>query len=619
MFDKVRPLLTSNSLSKSKEIINKDTNKDSNKVEIIITFTTCKRLDLFKQTVNSILNHWTDINKIDYWFCVDDNSCENDKKEMTNIYPWINYYMKSNDEKGHRQSMNIIWNKLNELKPVYWIHMEDDFLFHYKTNYIEQAIDGLKCNDVKQILFNRNYGEIIDSYNTKGHINATNTTNIVLHNHFINNCNYINCHYWPHYSFRPSLTETKTILELGNFDSKNQFFEMDYAKKWTASGHKSGFFNRITCRHIGRLTSDRNTKIVKNAYDLNNEAQFSPVTNLEEDIAKFSENKIKIINLERRPDRKAETIQKLLDARFEPDEYEFINAVDGSTLEPTLFIKNLFAGNDFGNRKGFIGCALTHYNLWQQLANDSTNTYYVIMEDDFTLSADFKDRLDTLNQNGELLKKELLFLGYHMFEKDRKLNFDIYNNTIETVKIVPLNTNVYIGGTFAYSINKKGATKMLDYIKTNGIKHGIDYLIKLNTGLHGYECQPQIVFSEWNENGAKIDSDIQNIYDRLDFSNISENLESYFTFIPNLDIIGNDIYYHNKTIQEQMTIAYNDNECIGFNTLGFFKNTKVNDISNLKPSQYFKDGDGFYIKTHHLTKNKTNTIKIKMLCNWTSS
>jgi hypothetical protein len=362
--------------------------------------------------------------------------------------------MKSNDEKGHRQSMNIIWNKLNELKPVYWIHMEDDFLFHYKTNYIEQAIDGLKCNDVKQILFNRNYGEIIDSYNTKGHINATNATNIVLHNHFINNCNYINCHYWPHYSFRPSLTETKTILELGNFDSKNQFFEMDYAKKWTASGHKSGFFNRITCRHIGRLTSDRNTKIVKNAYDLNNEAQFSPVTNLEEDIAKFSENKIKIINLERRPDRKAETIQKLLDARFEPDEYEFINAVDGSTLEPTLFIKNLFAGNDFGNRKGFIGCALTHYNLWQQLANDSTNTYYVIMEDDFMLSADFKDRLDTLNQNGELLKKELLFLGYHMFEKDRKLNFDIYNNTIETVKIVPLNTNVYIGGTFAYSINK---------------------------------------------------------------------------------------------------------------------------------------------------------------------
>ena len=36
---------------------------------VIITFTTCKRLDLFQQTVNSILNMWADINMIDYWYC----------------------------------------------------------------------------------------------------------------------------------------------------------------------------------------------------------------------------------------------------------------------------------------------------------------------------------------------------------------------------------------------------------------------------------------------------------------------------------------------------------------------------------------------------------------------
>jgi hypothetical protein len=39
--------------------------------------------------------------------------------------------------------------------------------------------------------------------------------------------------------------------------------------------------------------------------------------------------------------------------------------------------------------------------------------------------------------------------------------------------------------------------------------------------LHSYECQPQLVFSEWNENGKKIDSDIQNIYDKLDLLNIN--------------------------------------------------------------------------------------------------
>ena len=53
---------------------------------------------------------------------------------------------------------------------------------------------------------------------------------------------------------------------------------------------------------------------------------------------------------------------------------------------------------------------------------------------------------------------------------------------------------------------------MLDYIEQNGIKHGIDYLNKIIPNLQSKECEPQLVFSEWNENGKQIDSDIQNIY-----------------------------------------------------------------------------------------------------------
>ena len=34
--------------------------------------------------------------------------------------------MKTPKEKGHRESMNIIWNIISEEKPTYWIHMEDD-------------------------------------------------------------------------------------------------------------------------------------------------------------------------------------------------------------------------------------------------------------------------------------------------------------------------------------------------------------------------------------------------------------------------------------------------------------------------------------------------------------
>ena len=604
------------------------------KPQIFISFTTCKRLDLFKQTIYSMLNHWLDINKIDYWFCVDDNSSNEDRLEMKNRFSWINYYMKSHEEKGHRQSMNIIWNKLNELKPNYWIHMEDDFLFYNKMNYIGEAINALNElneSNVKQILFNKNYGETIQNYNTRSHDNIDDKINnkFVLHNYSIGNFSYPNCHYWPHYSFRPSLIDAKVILELGNYDSLNQFFEMDYAKKWTDAGFKSAFFNKITNRHIGRLTSDRNTKVVKNAYDLNNEDQFN--NNKDKDKESRSKSFIKIVNLERRKDRKDNMTDLLKNLNIENEQYEFITAVDGNSLKPTQELYNLFKGNDFGSRKGVIGCALSHYQLWKQLLNDKNHSFYLIMEDDIEFCDDFKNKMENLMPN--FVSNEILYLGYHMFKKNRDKVRNIYDISREITNVISLDKTLYIGGTFSYSINKKGAKILIDYIENNGIKHGIDYVMKIIPLLNSFECQPHLTFSEWNENGQNVDSDIQNIYDGLDFTNIkknlySENIEEYFVFIPNLDQNGNDLYYHKKSLNELKIIALQDDKCIGFNTLGFFKNK----IDRLQSSGYFKEGDGIYIKKSvyedYLNKKQIDSeinmidkdcIRIKMLCNWSSS
>ena len=571
LFDKCRPLLI------KPTTFNYTTNKTVNeniKPTILLSFTTCKRLDLFKQTVYSMLNHWTDIDKIDYWFCVDDNSSDTDREEMKTLFPWINFHMKNTEEKGHRKSMNIIYNTLNELKPTYWIHMEDDFLFYNKTNYIETSINALNSklcveNNVKQILFNRNYGEIIDNYNSKGHIINDSNNTIVLHKHSNGLFNYINCHYWPHYSFRPSLIVVDTILELGSFDTDNKFFELDYAKKWEKAGYTSAFFNRITCRHIGRLTSDRKTKIVKNAYDLNQESQFFENEIDFNTITITNEPIIRILNLERRPDRKEDTIKKFIDANVCSDKYKFIKAIDGKLLKPTAELKHIFLNNDFGSNRGVIGCALSHYSLWIELLNDKYNDYYVIMEDDCTFCNNFKQQFELIQTSNEFSKRDVLFLGYHMFEKNRIKYSKIYNDISETVEIKPLSRDVYIGGTFSYSINKNGAKILVDYIKNNGIKHGIDYLNILLTNLNSYECQPQLTFSDWNENYKPIDTDIQNMYDPLDFTNILDEIDEMkekYVFIPNLDQCGNDIYYHKQSLEEQMRIAEKDPNCIGFNT-----------------------------------------------------
>jgi len=557
LFEKCRPLLTT--YDNNYSFVNREN------PQIIISFTTCKRLELFKQTIHSILNHWLDVDKIDYWFCVDDNSCQEDRNDMKTLYPWIDYYMKNTEEKGHKRSMNIIWDKLNELKPTYWIHMEDDFLFHTKMNYVEEAIRGLSssaCVDaqVKQILFNKDYGETIEQYNSMGHVmnNVVSDDNnsIIIHEFKEGVFPYQNCHYWPHYSFRPSLTDVKTILELGNFDTEDTFFEMTYAKKWTTTGYKTGFFNKITNRHIGRLTINRGDKTSPNAYELNSEAQFfkPPAT-----AAAAPEPSIKIINLERRADRKATTIQKLSDVGINEDQYEFIKAVDGFALEPTIELKRLFDGNDFQSRKGFIGCALSHYDLWKRLLADDKNEYYVIMEDDFSPCSHFKQKFMSLLP--VFKEKEMLFMGYHMFEKNRSQVSDIYvdDPSSEIIKVLPLNKKLYIGGTFMYSINKKGAQICVDYIQRYGIKHGIDYLMKIMPNLSSFETQHHMAFSIWNEHGVPIDSDIQNIGDCFDFSKLSDVVEDFsgksFIKSQNNKIIG---FYGNELCERGTSIALYD-------------------------------------------------------------
>lgn len=569
-FELWNKLINKEQLTKYSPIKNK---KPTQSPTIILTMTTCKRFDLFQQTVNSITNKWTDIDMIDYWFCVDDNSSPEDRNQMKRKYNWIDYYMKGPEEKGHRKSMNIIWDKLNELRPTYWIHMEDDFRFHCRMDYIKTGINYLEGN-IKQVLFNRNYGEQIKDYSISGHAPFGETQEIVLHDHKSGSFNYPNCHYWTDYSFRPSIIKVDAILELGNYDSPNQFFEKDYADRWYGAGFRSAFFNRITCEHIGKLTSD---KTGANAYTMNDESQF-----VKANVAGNS-NKIKVINLLRRPDRHENVIQKFKSANI--TNYEFIEAVDGKKLATTSEIRKLFTGNDFGNRRGVIGCALSHYNLWKRLISDTVE-YYIIMEDDFELCENFQEKINKI----KLEDYELIFFGYHMFEKERDKVRSIYNVESEHTAIEKLNKNLYIGATHCYSINRKGAIKILEYIAMNGIKHGIDYLMKISN-LDCYESRPHLAFAEWNENGKTIDTDIQNNNDSM---NLNEDISNYFDFVRNQDQIGNDLYYNRKSLDEMMAIAHNDKNCAGFNTLGFFKNNI--DISKLTTSPYFSSNDGIYIK-----------------------
>jgi len=621
--------------------VHKNRFKNKENPKIIITFTTCKRLDLFQKTVNSILNTWMDIDKIDYWFCVDDNSSEEDRVKMKEMYTWIEYFMKTPEEKGHRKSMNIIWDKLQKIKPTYWIHMEDDFLFYKNMNYIEQAIKGLelfKEEKVCQILFNINYGETISNYNIKGHIQLNN--DFSMHNYKSGNFPYNNCHYWPHYSFRPSMILTDAVLNLGNFDSTNTFFEMDYANKWANAGYKSAFFSCLTNRHIGRLTSQINNNI-KNAYNLNNEEQFTNskqydnndnsnnnnnnfIHTKDSTINVVTKSFVKIVNLHRREDRKNQMTQTLKEINISEQDFEFVKAVDGTKIKPSLELYNLFKNNDFGSRRGVIGCALSHYYLWKELLKDNDNNFYLILEDDIRFCKNFKAKIDNIVK--EMKNKDVVFFGYSIFKKSRDSVRNIYDIESDNINICILDKTYYIGGTFAYIINKKGAEKLVNHIEINGIKHGIDYLMKEYNELNCYETQPHLVFSEFHEN-ENVDTDIQRDFNAIDLESFDieeikltlDELKEQFVFLPEKDQTNYDIYFLKNSIEKNLKLALIDEKCVAVNTLGFFKNK----IYNFTCSPYFGKNDGIYIKKQiyndYLNIKKNENIRVKMICNWCTS
>ena len=534
--------------------------------KIMITFTTCKRLDLFKQTLNSILLHWKDLDVITHWFCVDDNSSAEDRQDMVDTYPWIHFYMKPEMEKGHCKSMNVIWNHLNVVRPKYWIHIEDDFLFYHPMYYIKPFLSILNSsNNVQQIVYNRNYAETIHDYGVEGHV-ATEIPQIVLHDHHSETKSYRNCHYWPHYSFRPSICLVEPILKLGPF-TPSPFFEKDYATRWTAANYKTAFYNRITHKHIGRLTSEIGK--LKNAYDLNQESQFG------------NHPFVKVINLERRFDRKQKMQEQFNSYSLKPS---WVKAVDGQKLDPSPGLRKLFDGNDFGSRRGVIGCALSHYQLWQDLLVDPVHDYYVVLEDDVTLCEKFKEKLDdVLNKKDN--DKDILFLGYHMFSNRREEVKHTYDVITESSSLHPFQKDLFIGGSFSYIIYKSGAQKCIDYIKTNGIKHGIDYVMKIIPDINIHELHPFLAHSPWYENDP-IDTDIQ-----MNTTNLFAEYDQ-FEYRPHVDHIGDDIDYCKGTLQEMMVKALENPNCVAFNTLGFFKEK----ADTFTSSPYFKENDGIYIK-----------------------
>lgn len=211
----------------------------------------------------------------------DKNLVVENVSEFITKNPFFEFIFKTPEEKGHSISMNIIREHISLY--TYWLHLEDDFYFFDNKPFISVAKTILSDLHIQQVLFNRNYAEDI----TEPQLDLVGSECLMsVHGHRYRKHiyyprdsddynKYFNEHpgagsvYWPHYSFRASLSLVKSILSLGPYDNKG-FFEMEFSNRYYQAGFRSGFIDGIFYEHIGKKTYETGD----NSYTLNGVNQY---------------------------------------------------------------------------------------------------------------------------------------------------------------------------------------------------------------------------------------------------------------------------------------------------------------------------------------------------------
>ena len=562
--------------------IKKDTVQNPN---IMFSITCCKRFDLFEKTINSFINCCNDYHMIDYWYCVDDNSSEEDRIKMNKKYPFFHYQFKNEQQKGHSISMNMIHQKALELGVEYIVHIEDDWHFIEKRDYLNQGIK-IHNEDKKygQVLFNKNYAEIepVKRRIMGGSLKKTKDgTRYVVHEHFTPNtaeylhylAKYPNClsvTYWPHFSFRPSILKTAMLKEVGIFVS-TAHFELAYAKEYINAGYKSVFLDTFSSIHIGKKTWETDSK---NSYSLNQTPQFG-FTDSILNIQIVSED---TSNVEKWKKFK-EVTQDLLP--------HFKRHIPRSITNLNEFEKKIFVGNNFNYLRSQINKIMVHIDILKE----NQSSYLLVLFDDIMTNENTSEGMKFVFNNFKDSKYEMIVFEDTVTEaehQDLAMESESESTSSESdsdnseeleqdhnsFNFIKYNKKVKLDNLKRYIINTVGIKKLLCGLELVSIKNLDD------------------VFNTSELEIGTLNKSIFNYKINKVHNEELNNMED-FNFYSQMDSFGNDIKYVGvKTLEELKESCKNDDNCLGFNTLGYLK-SKINeekDFIFLPTSKTSKEG-----------------------------
>ena len=528
---------------------------------VILTMTSCKRLDLLSRTINSFIIHVQDITKyIREWIVVDDNSSEEDRAKMQADYPFIRFIFKTAEEKGHPKSMNILHSYLVSTDATYNLHLEDDFEFWFPEDYITRCIQVINEDATYgQALFNFEYTEDQQSAKiiwNRDMFYAENKVRYFVHEFFEgdrlqieqNHLGAASSMYWPHFSFRVGLTKIQVYKTIGNFSETDQHFEREYAYRYVKKNYKSAMLDCCYTTHIGRRTYERSGSKL-NAYDLNSEQQFGtapktqqskealpepqvskPPTSLAQgQVAMHTMTQIRtyVINLEKRPERLANFVKRNND-QLVP--FNVFNGVDGKKLRPNGKTQKIFETGDYNFRRGIVGCATSHIKIWLEFLK-SASTYCVVLEDDVQLNKQYNSKLFSLlhTYQGQF---DILMLHWNPYPtlQNKEEWESLYTKPTAELWDVQKSCQMNMGSGAGYLLTRKAARHLLSFINKHGSPNAIDWVLMKQPELRIMYSKPKLVLVECWQNNGSVPSDIQLDYDSVKFNSADEWLASDVKF-----------------------------------------------------------------------------------------
>jgi hypothetical protein len=277
--------------------------------DIVFMMTTCKRVDQFFRTMDSILCTMTSLDRVAEWIVVDDMTASEDRIKMQDRYPFMTFIWKSEEEKGHARSLNIMREQMLQLRASrptlkYILHVEDDFLFVRNLD-LARVVNDLENHGVDQLRLNgfdgqrfedeypRFYSDYfldknishslfgLDAMCTRGWESIISNPPVVVEHvqltgetwqNYLNSLKHptVTNAWWHGYSFRPPLMRADLWEKVGPFDEQSQQFEIDYSVKAKRDHNvRVAYYFGMFALHIGKHT-DEEEEDVPSAYRLNN-------------------------------------------------------------------------------------------------------------------------------------------------------------------------------------------------------------------------------------------------------------------------------------------------------------------------------------------------------------